>query len=117
MHIIEISPRQIARFSDALSRIGDDSRKLQVIIGGCSLEFELSDHDEYFITGSDNGAHILISAMELKSLQNRLAHLATVIDPENYLHIHLSDTFLSPPVGLSDIVIERINEDSMERAV
>jgi hypothetical protein len=110
-HIFRMPKQSLQQMALSLEGMSHSSQPINLNIGGGGLLFE-SVTEGFLANVTSSGEVILhLGKRELNKLVTRISHMAACdTDPGEVIKIHLDYSFTEADEGVSDIVIERIEE-------
>ena len=110
-HVFRMSKQALEQMASSLEGMTHSSQSLNLNIGGGGLLFEPVPEGFLANLTSSGGVLLQVGKRELGKLVTRIGQMAACeTDPGEVLKIHLDYSFTGAAQGVSDVVIERIEE-------
>jgi len=110
-HIFRMNKQALQQLASSLEGMRQSSQSLNLNIGGGGLLVE--PVPEGFLANVTNSGEVMLQVgrRELNKLVTRISQMAACdTDPGEVIQIHLDYSFTGADKGVSDVVIERVEE-------
>ena len=111
-HLVQLTGPSMIHLAALIQSHIEDSEVWQVDIGQGHIRFETAASGHFTAEVSGGGGVLLRSSRnDLEQLASRLQEMACAkSDPNDLIHLHLESYFTETGKGLSDVVLERLDD-------